>query len=268
MMSLKMLAALFMSVTMLTASFSGCGEEESKPAKKLNAASEYTEFEDLPKPSKETGKVANFTAPEKGEEIIVMTIKDYGDIKIKLFGEQAPAGTENFSYHASTGYYDGLIFHRIINNFMIQGGDPMGMGIGGESIWGEKFEGGTHGDLIHVPGAVCYANSGATSTNGSQFYIVTGDVVDGETVKQFKDAGYPISDDAVKVYDKIGKGTPFLDGSYTVFGQVFDGLDIVYKLQEVKTDENDKPLTDVVIEKVTVEKYNGEDVKFYIDDYK
>ncbi len=267
MLNLKKLAALAMSLAMLTVSFTGCSEE-SEAEKNSTAASEFVELEDLPKPSKETGKVANFTAPEKGEEIIVMKIKDYGDIKIKLFNEQAPAGSKNFSYHASTGYYDGLIFHRIINNFMIQGGDPMGVGIGGESIWGEKFDGGTHSDLVHVPGAVCYANSGHTSTNGSQFYIVTGDTVDENMIAQYQAAGYPISEDAGKIYAEIGKGTPFLDGSYTVFGQVFDGLDIVYELQGVETDSGDKPLTDVVMEEVRIEKYNGEDVKFYIDDYK
>lgn len=260
MLNLKRLAALAMSLAMLTVSFTGCDEEE-KNAK-------ATALEDLPAASAVTGKVANFTAPEKGEEIIVMTIEGYGDIKIKLFKDQAPAGCENFSHHAKTGYYDGLIFHRIINNFMIQGGDPLGMGFGGESIWGESFDGGTHADLIHVPGAVCYANSGSTATNGSQFYIVTGDVVDADMIAQYQSAGYPISDDAAKIYEEIGMGTPFLDGSYTVFGQVFDGLDIVYELQGVETDNTDKPLVDVVMEEVKVEKYDGEDVKFYIEDYK
>ena len=103
-----------------------------------------------------------------------MTIKDYGDIKIKLFPEEAEKGVENFTGLAKDGYYDNLIFHRVINDFMIQGGDPLGNGTGGESIWGDKFDGGTSENLIHTAGAVAYANSGSTSTNGSQFYIVTG----------------------------------------------------------------------------------------------
>ena len=265
MIKLRKIAALTMSLAMLTAAFTGCGE--SKGEKKASAG-KVIAIEDLPEASAATGKVANFTAPEDGEEIVVMTIKGYGDVKIKLFRDQAPAGSENFAYHAKSGYYDGLIFHRIINNFMIQGGDPMGTGMGGESIWGDKFDGGVHADLYHVPGAVCYANSGATSTNGSQFYIVTGDTCNEDYFAELESYGYSFSDEAIEVYTKLGKGTPFLDGSYTVFGQVFDGLDIVYELQGVETDSNDKPLKDVVIEEMKIEKYDGEDVKFYIDDYK
>lgn len=205
--------------------------------------------------------VSNFTAPKKGEKIIVLTIKDYGDIKIKLFPEYAEKGVENFLALADQSYYDGIIFHRIINNFMIQGGDPTGTGRGGTSIWGEKFDGGVDPHLIHVAGAVAYANSGSTATNGSQFYIVTGKTF---TESQF-DPSYPTA--AKEAYLKSG-GYPWLDGGYTVFGQVFDGLDIVYKLQQVDTDSNDKPLEDVVIESMKVAEYDGEELKWYITDYK
>ena len=205
--------------------------------------------------------VSNFTAPEDGEKIVVMTVKDYGDVKFKLFPEYAEKGVENFISLVEEGYYDGLIFHRIINNFMIQGGDPTGTGRGGECIWGSKFDGGTDPHLIHAAGALAYANSGSTATNGSQFYIVTGQTF---TEEQF-DPSYPKA--AKEAYLKAG-GYPWLDGNYTVFGQVIDGLDIVFELQQVATDSSDKPTKDVVIESMKVAEYNGEELKWYITDYK
>lgn len=262
----KKLAALAMSIAMIAAVFTGCGDDEESSS--APAAADNAEISEANESSEtaSTGKMLNFTPPEKGEEIIVMTVKDYGDIKIKLFPEQASKGVENFTTHAKDGYYDGLIFHRIINNFMIQGGDPLGTGMGGESIWGEKFDGGTSPDLNHVAGAVAYANSGSTATNGSQFYIVTGDKYSEGELAQLEAQGLVLNDDAKKAYTQVG-GAPWLDGGYTVFGQVFDGLDIVFELQGVETGANDKPAEDVVIEKMTVEKYDGEDVKFYLTDY-
>ena len=190
---------------------------------------------------------------------IYFTIR-LGGIQIKLFPEYAELGVENILGLAEKNYYDGIIFHRIINNFMIQGGDPTGTGRGGQSIYGEKFDGGVDPHLVHVSGAIAYANSGSTATNGSQFFIVTGQTF---TENQFQDT-YPQS--AKEAYLKAG-GYPFLDGKYTVFGQVFEGLDIVYKLQQVKTDSSDKPVKDVVIESMTVGEYNGEELRWYITDY-
>ena len=118
--------------------------------------------------------ILNYTAPQEGEEIVVIHVKDYGDIKLKLFPEQLPEACENFVTLAKDGYYDELIFHRVIENFMIQGGDPKGDGTGGESCWGGYFDGGSDSQLINLSGALAYANSGSTSTDGSQFYIVTG----------------------------------------------------------------------------------------------
>ena len=218
--------------------------------------------------SKSDASIANFTAPEDGEQIIIMNIKDYGEVKIKLFPEYAGKGVENFVEHAKEGYYDGLTFHRVISDFMIQGGDPLGTGTGGESIWGGKFDGGTDSHLIHAAGAVAYANSGSTATNGSQFYIVTGTVY-GESDLDEIDAYYQLglSDEAKKLYTTVG-GTPWLDGGYTVFGQVFDGLDVIFEIQNVATDAgNNKPLEDVVMESVTVGEYDGGELKWYISDY-
>lgn len=211
--------------------------------------------------------VANFTAPKKGEQIIIMKIKDYGEVKIKLFPEYADKGVENFVEHAKEGYYDGLTFHRVINDFMIQGGDPLGNGTGGESIWGEKFDGGTDSHLIHASGAVAYANSGSTATNGSQFYIVTGTVYDEASLDEMAQYyGLNLSDEAKSIYTSIG-GTPWLDGGYTVFGQVFEGLDIVYEIQKVQTDASNMPAESVIMESVTVGEYDGEELHWYISDY-
>ena len=214
--------------------------------------------------------IQNFTKPAKNEEIVVLTIKDYGDIKIKVFDNFAEKGSKNFKELTKQGYYDGVIFHRIIENFMIQGGDPQGTGRGGESIWGGKFDGGTSSNLYHFAGAVAYANSGATSTNGSQFYIVTGEkqtdasLVQNEQYVKSKYNRNAYTDEVKQKYKEVG-GTPFLDGGYTVFGQVIDGLDIVYEISEVRTGADDKPVEDIVIEKAKVIKYDGSEINWTLE---
>ena len=251
-------------------------EEESTSSSKSGSLTDGdlsvvdTEDESTPSSGTETSsaEIANFNAPQKGDKVIVMNIKDYGEVKIRLFPEYAEKGVENFTGLADQGYYDGLIFHRVIKDFMIQGGDPLGTGMGGESIWGEKFDGGTDPHLSHLAGAVAYANSGSTSTDGSQFYIVTGTKYDKDTIDQMNTYyGLGLSDEAVKLYTEVG-GAPWLDGGYTIFGQVYDGLDIVFKIQDVATDSgNDKPMKDVVIESVKVAEYDGEELKYYLSDY-
>lgn len=232
--------------------------------------SDYENFEPVTAPivsEKENIPVANFTAPKEGETIVSLKLKDYdGAIKIKLFPEYAEQGVENFVELAKSGYYDGLTFHRVIKDFMIQGGDPKGDGTGGESIYDKGFDGGTDPHLIHAAGAVAYANSGSTASNGSQFYIVTGEVYEQETIDELMAYGYDFSENEAEIYSTYG-GTPWLDGNYTIFGQVFDGLDIVFKVQNTATGENDKPEKDVIIESVTVEEYAGEEVRWAISDY-
>lgn len=203
--------------------------------------------------------IRNFEMPEVGEKIAVITVKDYGEIKIKLFSDAAEKGVENFIGLADMGYYDELIFHRIIPNFMIQGGDPKGNGTGGKSIWGDSFDGGISEGLYHFSGAVAYANSGSTSTNGSQFYIVnTPEAYLQYTCEELmaSDSSYSWPQNVMDMYSEKG-GTPFLDGSYTVFGQVFEGLDIVRELGNVETDDNDKPLKQVQMESVRIVEYEG-----------
>ncbi|HFI0482587.1 TPA: peptidylprolyl isomerase [Streptococcus suis] len=178
-----------------------------------------------------------------------------GDITIKLFPEQAPLTVENFLTHAKEGYYNGTIFHRVIKDFMIQGGDPLGNGTGGESIWAGK---GTTSDagygfkdeisafLYNIRGSLSMANAGA-GTNGSQFFINQNTT---DMSSQLSTSSYPGK--IIEAY-KNG-GNPNLDGKHTVFGQVIEGMDIVDKIASVETDSSDKPKTDVKIESIEIVK--------------
>ena len=133
-----------------------------------------------------------FTAVKEGETVATMKT-NMGDIKIKFFKEDAPKAVENFLTHAKNGYYDGLIFHRVIKDFMIQGGDPNGTGTGGESIWGHPFEDEFTPELHNFRGALCMANAGP-STNGSQFFIVQAKSVPANMLSQMealKEQGFP-----------------------------------------------------------------------------
>ena len=140
----------------------------------------------------------------------------HGDITIKLFPKDTPKTIQNFVGHAQSGYYDNVIFHRIIPGFMVQTGDPLGDGTGGESIWGGEFEDEIRRELRHDrPFTVSMANAGP-NTNGSQFFITT-------------------------------VPTPWLDNKHTVFGRVVGGMEVVMALEGVKTDELDRPLSEVKI---------------------
>lgn len=177
------------------------------------------------------------------------TIKtNHGDIKIQLFLEQAPMTVENFVRLAQKGYYDKTIFHRVISDFMIQGGDPKGNGTGGTSIWNHLFEDEFSRELFNLRGALSMANSGP-NTNGSQFFIVQNKNMPKRYIKQMEPAGYP--KEIIHAY-KQG-GTPWLDGRHTVFGQVIDGMDVVDEIAKVKKDKLDKPLKDVVINTIDID---------------
>lgn len=158
---------------------------------------------------------------------VTMTIKGMGDIVIALEPEVAPNTVKNFLSLASEGFYDGLTFHRVIANFMIQGGDPVGDGTGdpGYSIKGEFTNNGVKNDISHVRGVISMARGQSPDSAGSQFFIVHQDSI-------------------------------YLDGDYAAFGEVISGMDVVDKIAAVKTDAFDKPETEVVIEKVTVDAKN------------
>ena len=149
---------------------------------------------------------------------------NYGVVKIKLFPELVPETVKNFTELAKKGFYDGLIFHRVINDFMIQGGDPLGNGAGGESYKGpgtnipDEF----NQELTHLRGALSTANAGP-NTGSSQFFIVQAE-----------------------------GGTHYLDGRHAVFGQVYEGMEVVDEIAGVKTGAGDVPLEKVVMEKVEI----------------
>ena len=171
-----------------------------------------------------------------------------GSITIQLFPKQAPKTVENFVKLAQKGYYDGVIFHRVIPDFMIQGGDPTGTGRGGESIYGQPFEDEFSEELFNFTGALSMANAGP-NTNGSQFFIVTNEHVPANMLQQMEMVGYP--QEIIDYYQQHG-GTPWLDHRHTVFGQVIDGMKIVEKISKVKRDEMDKPKKDVVINTIKI----------------
>lgn len=179
----------------------------------------------------------------------VVTMKTTkGDIKIKLFPAQAPKAVENFLTHSKNGYYNGLTFHRVIEDFMIQGGDPNGNSTGGTSIWGEPFPDEFSPELAHFRGALSMANSGP-NTNGSQFFIVQADSIDDSLISEMEQAGF--DPDIIEKYKAVG-GTPFLDNHYTVFGQVIEGMEIVDQIAAVEKNERDMPLTPILIKEIIV----------------
>jgi cyclophilin family peptidyl-prolyl cis-trans isomerase len=158
----------------------------------------------------------------KAKKEIAVIKTNMGTIELELFPKEAPKAVENFTKLANKGYYDGVTFHRVIDNFMIQGGDPTGTGRGGESIWGESFKDEISPNLkFDKAGILAMANAGP-NTNGSQFFITLA-------------------------------ATPWLDGHYTIFGKVIEGMDVVKAIGKVKTTKPyDKPVKNVVMEKVSV----------------
>ncbi|KAH8825352.1 peptidyl-prolyl cis-trans isomerase [Flagelloscypha sp. PMI_526] len=145
-----------------------------------------------------------------------------GDMHLRLFPKQAPKAVENFVGHARRGYFDGIIFHRVIPKFMIQTGDPLGDGTGGTSIWGDEFEDEFSDDLKHDrPYTLSMANAGP-GTNGSQFFITT-------------------------------TATPWLDKKHTIFGRVYQGYEVVHAIENVKTNKADKPYEDIKIVNITIQ---------------
>ena len=178
------------------------------------------------------------------------TIKtSLGEVRVQLFAKLAPKTVKNFVELAKKGYYNGVLFHRVIPDFMIQGGDPTGTGRGGESIYGEAFEDEFSDQLFNFNGALSMANAGP-NTNGSQFFSVSAGRVPANMLEQMKMVGYP--QEIIDHYKETG-GTPWLDHRHTVFGQVISGMEIVEKISKVDRDGMDKPKEDVVMNEITIE---------------
>ena len=188
-------------------------------------------------------------APKKDEQIAIIKVKNYGDIKLKFFPEVAPKAVENFVTHAKNGYYNGLTFHRVINDFMIQGGDPKGNGTGGKSIWGEGFEKEVSEEYLPLRGTLSMASSSLPKSLDSQFFITQAHF-NKEKLEGMKN----LSQKQLDVYSKFG-GMPSLHLGYTVFGYAYEGMDVVDKIAVTETDEKtDKPVNPVVIEKIEITK--------------
>jgi len=158
--------------------------------------------------------------------VVTITVNNYGVIKAELYPEVAPISVNNFISLINKGYYDGLIFHRVIKNFMIQGGCPNGNGMGGPgySIKGEFIQNGVNNELKHTEGVLSMARAMHPDSAGSQFFI-------------------------------MHKTSPHLDGAYAAFGKVTEGMDVVNKIAECATDYSDRPREDVVITSMTVETF-------------
>ena len=187
----------------------------------------------------------------KSGDIVALMHTNMGDIEIKLFPTLAPKTVENFTTHAKNGYYNGIVFHRVIKDFMIQGGDPTATGMGGESIWGHSFEDEFTPELHNLRGALCMANAGP-NTNGSQFFIVQASEVPAAMLDQMRalaDRGFPT--EITEAYASMG-GTPWLDFRHTVFGQVVNGMDTVDAIANVEVAGADKPVNDVVINGIEI----------------
>lgn len=181
----------------------------------------------------------------------VLTIHtNYGDLTLKLFPDHAPKTVANIIGLAKSGYYDGVIFHRIIKEFMIQGGDPTGTGMGGESIYGDSFEDEFTPELYHIRGALSMANAGP-NTNGSQFFIVQNTKL-AFSKKELTRGGWP---EPIAVAYATEGGTPHLDRRHSVFGQIADAasFEVLDQIASVETDFADKPLEDVIIQSMEVQ---------------
>ncbi|MBD3792556.1 MAG: peptidylprolyl isomerase [Campylobacterales bacterium] len=171
----------------------------------------------------ESNVTAEANATQKAEQTIVVLETNQGTIEVKMFPKVAPLAVENFTTHVQNGYYNGLIFHRVIKNFMIQGGDPTGTGTGGESIWNKEFVNEYAPNVIFDrPFLLAMANHGP-NTNGSQFFITT-------------------------------QVTPWLNGGYTIFGEVVSGQDTVTKIENTQTGMADRPVSEQKILKAYIKK--------------
>jgi cyclophilin family peptidyl-prolyl cis-trans isomerase len=191
----------------------GCNKQ--KPIKKEETNNKKNKIEE---------KVKELMTLDTNQILVATISTNMGDIEVKLFPNEAPKTVENFVGLATEGYYKGVIFHRVIADFMIQGGDPTGTGSGGDSFFGGSFEDEFNDSLKHSePGILSMANAGP-NTNGSQFFITL-------------------------------VPTPWLDGKHSIFGKVIGGMDVVKSIGKVATSKPfDKPLKDVVMNSVTIEK--------------
>lgn len=211
----KYLKLILVTVLMSSLVLVGCGNSKTNNSKEESNSSATTNEDS----DKQQSAESNDKLP-----IATITVDGYGVIEAELYPEIAPNTVNNFISLANKGFYNNLKFHRVIKDFMIQGGDPKGNGTGGPgySIEGEFTSNGFANSLKHTKGVLSMARSQDPNSAGSQFFIMTGDA-------------------------------PHLDGDYAAFGKVISGLDVVDKIQNVKTGSGDAPKEDVIIKSITVD---------------
>lgn len=211
-----LLAASIMTLTLV-----GCASKSKDDASQTPSGGESTAVDYL---SKETEKKAEDKNP-----VATIEMEDGGLIKVELYPEIAPNTVRNFISLANDKFYDGLIFHRVIEGFMIQGGDPLGNGMGGPdySIYGEFSNNKFENKLSHERGVISMARSSDMNSAGSQFFI-------------------------------MHEVAPHLNGDYAAFGKVIEGMDVVDKIATTETDSNDKPVNDMKIKSITVDTFGVE----------
>lgn len=268
--NLKMWLGIGIVLIIMLVVLTGCANKKNENTTGTNNTSEVNKVSENSTNSERVVDTVDYKAaaekqmamPEVGETVAILHIKNYGDVKVKFFPEVAPKAVENFTTHAKEGYYDGLTFHRVINEFMIQGGDPKGDGTGGESIWGKGFAEELDYEIVPYKGTLCMASSGTgTSSLGSQFFITQGNYSK-EHEDYLKQMNFP--EGLIEEYKTYGGYPSSLYLNYTVFGQVYEGIEVIDKIAQVKTETEDnrtegkikdKPLTDVVIEKIEITTY-------------
>ena len=252
---MKKILCFMIICSMLLVVLTGCKKKEtnnnvSKNTTNTSTTKNTSKEESVLNVNFEEAAKKQMAKPQAGETVATIHIKNYGDVKVKFFEGVAPKAVENFVTHAKDGYYNGVTFHRVINEFMIQGGDPLGNGTGGESIWGKDFAEELDLDLVPYRGSLCMASRGLQNSPslGSQFFITQANY-DEQMSQTMQKYGYP--EDLLDQYKKYG-GYLSLYQQYTVFGQVYEGMEIVDKIAKVETDANDKPVEDVIIESIEV----------------
>ncbi|MDF2908276.1 MAG: hypothetical protein K0R34_3597 [Herbinix sp.] len=247
---MRKVSYILISILMVISLLAGCNQSGNDGKNEASDQSEDVKLIDV-------SDMEQFKQPEKGDTIAEIVIRDHGSIFVRFFEEAAPKSVENFITHAKDGYYDGVTFHRIIKDFMIQGGDPTGSGMGGESIWGESFEDEFSDTLQPYRGALCMANSGP-DTNGSQFFLVqSAQPIDASIMDQVE-AQYNVEFDAQsrKAYGEVG-GTPWLYQMHTVFGQIYKGYEVLDSVANtlMKDVKSGIPAKEVIIETIKVSEF-------------
>ncbi len=258
---------VFLILTVSLFLLTGCADNTSNNTSENNTINKTTNTSQNTTKTSSSEKEVNYeenaikqmAMPNEGDTIAIFHIKNFGDVKVKFFPEIAPKAVENFTTHAKNGYYNGLTFHRVIEDFMIQGGDPEGKGTGGKSIWGEGFGVELDDSLVPYRGALCMAMSSLPNSIGSQFFIVQANYSQ-DMENMLKSYNYP--EGLLNQYKKYG-GYLSLYNQYTVFGQVYEGMEVVDNIVKIdktmsSSGELSVPVEDVIIESIEVSTYNAQ----------